>query len=138
MAGLAFLRRLSRPISSQEALVFTLNVHHDADYSHLRLQGELDLHTCHLFRDRLTELVHGAQSLLVLDLTELQFIDSSGLGALLILLRVPEAQRPRIVLAPSNRPVARLLRTTRIDLLLTIHPSLESALAERTPARSAA
>jgi anti-sigma B factor antagonist len=118
--------------------LFTLDVHHDADYLLLRPRGELDLHSGHLFRERLTDLMREAALPLVLDLSDLQFIDSSGLGALLTILRVPEERRPRIVLSPANGPVGRLLRTTRLDLLLTVHPNLDAALAGRAPARSAA
>jgi anti-anti-sigma factor len=118
--------------------VFTLDVHHDADYLLLSPRGELDLHSCHLFRDRLTDLMRQPDLPLVLDLSDLQFIDSSGLGALLILLRAPVERRPRVVLSPANGAVARLLRTTRFDMLLTIHPSVEAALAGRGSVRSAA
>ena len=122
----------------QEVFLFTLDVHHDTDYRLLRPQGELDLHSCQLFRDRLTELMRGEGPRLVLDLSDLQFIDSSGLGALLTMLRVAEDRRPRIVLSPANGRVARLLRTTRLDLLFTIHLSIEAALAGSVPAGSAA
>jgi anti-sigma B factor antagonist len=118
--------------------VFTLDVHHDADYLLLRPSGELDLHSCHLFRERLNELLREGGRPFVLDLSDLQFIDSSGLGALLTILRAPEERRPRIVLSPANRVVGRLLRTTRLDMLLTIYPSLDAALAGRVPAGGAA
>ena len=118
--------------------MFTLDVHHDADYLLLRPRGDLDLHSCHLFRERLTDLMRESERPLVLDLSDLLFIDSSGLGALLTMLRVPEERRPRVVLSPADGPVRRLLRTTRLDMLLTIHPSLEAALAGRALARSAA
>jgi len=118
--------------------VFTLDVHHDSDHLLLRPRGELDLHSCQQFRDRLGDLVRQADRPIVLDLSDLQFIDSSGLGAMLTILRLPAERRPRVVLSASNGPVGRLLRTTRLDMLLTVHPSVQAALASRVPARSAA
>ncbi|MDI3299444.1 MAG: STAS domain-containing protein [Bacillota bacterium] len=50
----------------------------------LRLEGEMDLHTAPLFRDRLEAAVarYGVTRVLA-DLSQVSFIDSSGLGALL-------------------------------------------------------
>jgi anti-sigma B factor antagonist len=117
--------------------VFTLDVHHDDRCRLLRPRGELDLHTCQLFRERLTDLVREEGPRLVLDLSDLDFIDSSGLAVILTLLRVAEDRRPRIVLSPSNGAVSRLLRTTRLDLLLPIHASIEAAVGGSVPVGSA-
>jgi anti-anti-sigma factor len=114
----------------QEVPVFTLDVHHRADHLLLRLGGDLDLESSRAFRERLNELMRQAEGPTVLDLSELTFIDSSGLGTLVGLLRVPESERPRLVLAPANGPVNRVLRSTRLESFLGIHPSIEAALSE--------
>jgi anti-sigma B factor antagonist len=116
--------------------VFTLDVHHRADYLLLRLGGDLDLESSRAFRERLKESMREAAGPTLLDLTELQFIDSSGLGTLVGLLRLPEPERPRLVLPPANGPVNRILRSTRLESFLGIHPSIEAALSDAV--RSAA
>lgn len=108
--------------------MFTLDVHSEPDHLLLRVSGELDLHTKQLFRDRLTALMQQSRQTIIIDLSDLEFIDSSGLGALLSIVRVPEASRPRIVLSQPGGPVRRLLHTTRLDLLLGIHSSVKAAL----------
>ena len=118
--------------------MFTLDVHADGTYMLLHVRGELDLHTCQLFRDRLTDLIRQSAQPIVIDLSDLLFIDSSGLGALLAIIRMPEDRRPRIVLSPANAQVNRLLRTTHLDVLLRVHPSVEAALSRGVPAGSAA
>ena len=118
--------------------MFTLDVHYEPDHLLLRVGGELDLHSRPAFRERLTELTDQARKPVVLDLSDLKFIDSSGLGVLLAIIRVPEACRPRFVLARSDGPVGRLLRITRLDHLLDIHPSVKAALAASTAVGSAA
>ena len=127
----------TRTIELQEALVFTLDAHAEPDYLLLRASGELDLHNRDQFREQLTDHIDRSHQAIVLDLSDLSFIDSSGLGALLALIRVPEARRPRIVRAHSNGPVRRLFQTTRLDLLLDIEGSVEAALATRRPVGSA-
>jgi anti-sigma B factor antagonist len=118
--------------------VFTLDVHSELDHLLLRVGGELDLHSRLAFGERLTELMQQTRQPVVLDLSDLKFIDSSGLGALLAIIRMPEACRPRFVLARSDGPVGRLLRITRLDHLLDLHPSVKAALAASTAVGSAA
>ncbi|MCL6451264.1 MAG: STAS domain-containing protein, partial [Acetobacteraceae bacterium] len=48
-----------------------------------RLQGELDLHTAHVFRQGVEARIAGPVRHLVVNLEGLTFIDSSGLGGLL-------------------------------------------------------
>jgi anti-anti-sigma factor len=108
--------------------VLTVDLHLRADHLLLCLSGELDLETSAALRQRLTELSDQEQQPIVLDLSGLQFVDSSGLGALVGTLRLPEDRRPRIVLSPANGPIGRLLRITRADTLLPVYPSVESAL----------
>jgi anti-sigma B factor antagonist len=117
--------------------VLTLDIHQRADYILLRASGVLDLETSVTFQRRLAEFVQQDRRPVVVDLSGLQFLDSSGLGALVITLRLPEGRRPRIVLEPANRPVGRLLHAARMDQLLPIYPSVEAALAAPA-ARSAA
>jgi anti-sigma B factor antagonist len=117
--------------------VFTLDVDHRADHLLLRLGGELDLESSRAFRDQLTHLLREAQGPTLLDLSGLAFIDSSGLGALVAVLRMPEEERPRFVLTPANGPVNRVLRNTRLEAHLGIFPSIEAALTA-APIRSAA
>jgi anti-sigma B factor antagonist len=116
------------PTCCQEALVLTFDFYHRADHLVLSVSGELDLESSQPFRQRLADLTGQGQLPLLIDLSGLRFVDSSGLGALLATVRLPEERRPRIVLTPTDHPVNRLLRTTRMDSLLRVYPSVEAAL----------
>jgi anti-anti-sigma factor len=118
--------------------VFTLDVQPEPDHWLLRVGGELDLHSKSMFRERLTDLLQQARLPIIIDLSDLEFIDSSGLGILLAIARLPEGGRPRVVVARSDGPVRRLLRTTQLDLLLDLHSSVEAALSGPVAAGSAA
>jgi anti-sigma B factor antagonist len=117
--------------------VLSLDVHHRGRYLLLQVSGELDFGSSSTFRDRLIEFSHQELPTIV-DLTELRFIDSSGLAALVATLRMPPSQRPRIVLASSGGPVYRVLRTTQLDRLLAISTSVEAALAAPAAVRGSA
>ncbi|MFD0684516.1 STAS domain-containing protein [Actinomadura fibrosa] len=100
----------------------------------LAIAGELDLATAketeqvlHACRDRYGE--H-----LVLDLTSLTFVDSSGLSVLARLLTAAEGRGGSAVIAgPLDVRVARIMRVTHLDRQVRIHPSLPAALASPLP-----
>jgi len=117
--------------------VLTLDLSQRAEHLVLAVRGELDLESSPPFRQRLAELTGHGQPPLLIDLSDLRFVDSSGLGALLATVRLPEERRPRIVVTATDHPVRRLLRTTRMDALLQVYPSVEAALGS-TVVRSAA
>lgn len=74
------------------------------------------------FKDRLREVVHRHGPRIVLDLGAVDFMDSSGLGAILAIRRIlPESHR--IELAALTPNVTRVFRLTRMDSVFTIHDS---------------
>ena len=73
--------------------------------------------------------VEGAPGRVVLDLSGVGFIDSSGLGAVVAARRfLREGQA--LDLAGLTAPVARVFRLTRMDMLFAIHPEVADALRE--------
>ena len=72
-----------------------------------RLKGELDMATAGDLSEVL-RTVSGRADPMVLDLSEVSFMDSSGLRALLDAAGLPEEQRPTVLLDPSPQ-VRRLL-----------------------------
>ena len=76
------------------------------------LSGEIDLSTVAELEERLEGPLHGEPPLLVLDLRQVTFLDSSGLR---LLLRLDERQRNlggRMVLVQGGRRVARVFELT--------------------------
>ncbi len=76
------------------------------------LSGEIDLSTVAELEERLRGSLDGGPPLLVLDLREVTFLDSSGLR---LLLRLDERQRGidgRLVLVQGGRRVARVFELT--------------------------
>ena len=62
----------------------------------------------------------------VLDLTDVRFSDSSGLG---LMIRAWKARPGGFVLAAPQRQVARLLRTTGLDTRIPVHPTVPEAIS---------
>lgn len=72
------------------------------------------------FKDRLREIAMRHGPLILLDLSEVGFMDSSGLGAILAIRRALPADR-RIELTGLTPNVDRVFRLTRMDMIFTIH-----------------
>ena len=72
------------------------------------------------FKDRLREVVGRHGPLILLDLSEVNFMDSSGLGAILAIRRALPPGR-RIELTGLTPNVDRVFRLTRMDTVFTIH-----------------
>jgi anti-sigma B factor antagonist len=73
---------------------------------------------------------YGNASLFVLDMNEVEFMDSSFIGMLVQFLQEVQAVRGRIVLASCQTNVAFLFKVTRLDSVFTLCDSVEEAKDE--------
>jgi len=97
------------------------------------LAGEVDAASVGAMRDCVEDLAAGGRVHQVLDLSGVEFLDSSGLGALVALRRRLEEDGGALVLACDNEIVLRLLRLTSLDTVLTVYPTLAEALGDGFP-----
>lgn len=79
------------------------------------------------FKDLMRAESGDAPPRVILDLGAVEFIDSSGLGAIVAAMKQMEDRR--LELAAVTPAVDKVFRLTRIDRIFTIHPSVEAALA---------
>ena len=102
----------------------------DQDTRVVALRGELDVATVPRFREALNQVSDDpAVKLVVVDLVEVTFIDSTGLMTLLNALRRLVRRDARLKLACSNPTVLRLFEATRTDATFEIVPTREQALS---------
>lgn len=80
------------------------------------MRGELDLATADVVREALREALADAREEVVVDLTELTFIDSTGIG---ILIAAVTEDNGALRFIPSEAPaVSRVLRLTGVEARL--------------------
>jgi len=85
-------------------------------WSVLAVAGELDLATAPGLRERVREMDPNGSLKVALDLTEVGFVDSSGLGAIVACLKhVRELGGDLVLVAPDASPVAKLLNLTGLE-----------------------
>jgi len=112
----------------------TLTVEELAGVVVLRVGGELDLLTVPDLQARVYEAVGATSGAVVADLTEVQFLSSSGLTLLLGLQSDLTARgRPLRLVVGGSKAVSRPLLITGLDRLLELHADLDAALAAGHP-----
>jgi anti-anti-sigma factor len=93
------------------------------------LEGRLDLMSARDLRARLTEAVAAGQDRLVVDLADVPFIDSSGLGALISVLKAARQAGGDLRIARPDEQPLTVLKLTTLDRVLKPYASVEEALA---------
>jgi anti-sigma B factor antagonist len=95
-----------------------------------RVTGELDVAAAAQLGDAIGESVPNSARALVVDFSDLGFIDSSGVAMLFTLSRRLGSRRQELhTVAPQGSPVARVLEIVEFDRAAPVHPDLDSALA---------
>jgi anti-anti-sigma factor len=94
----------------------------------VHVRGSAGMGQADYLRDRLEPLADPAVGVIVLDLADLEFISSAGLGALLSVRAKLRPHGGEIRLINPRPFVRRILETTRLDQLFAILPSLDDAL----------
>jgi len=95
----------------------------------VKVAGELDLETHEQLAERLVR--EAGEGALVVDLSACEFIDSSGIRALLLGMQAAggEDDTSRFALAGPSPQVLRILEMTGLDTTVRVHASLDEALA---------
>ncbi len=92
----------------------------------LRPSGEVDAYTVAQFRERIGELA--LEPRLLIDLQEVPFMDSAGLGALIGGIRRIRDSEGEVVVACGEGALHRLLHTTGFDRIVPVTEAPEEAL----------
>jgi anti-anti-sigma factor len=95
------------------------------------LTGELDIAGAARTGERITDAVPTSAVGLVVDLMELEFMDSSGIAMLFGLARSLGSRRQRLsVAAPPDGPVWRVLEIVEFERAAPVHGDVDAAVAE--------
>lgn len=81
------------------------------------------------FKDKMRRTTEDGEARVVLNLAKVDFIDSSGLGAIVAAMKQLGQQR-RLDLSCLNPNVDKVFRLTRMDTVFRIHDTLGDALAD--------
>ena len=94
----------------------------------IRVDGDLDVYTAPRLKDTLEQSIVGGRRL-VLDLSGVQFIDSTALGVLVGALQQSQAAGADFRLIVGDPFLLKIFRITGFDGMFSIHDQLEDALS---------
>ncbi|MFI5972154.1 STAS domain-containing protein [Streptomyces sp. NPDC051452] len=93
----------------------------------LRVAGELDHHTAPRLRAALTQIPFGPAGGLIVDLSRLEYCDSTGLTVLITAYHQATAAGSEFSIAGLNPDMRRFFEIVGIDQVITLHPTVDAA-----------
>ncbi|AXI52145.1 anti-sigma factor antagonist [Sulfitobacter sp. SK025] len=97
------------------------------------MEDRIDAAVARAFKEAMRDMIEDGPPVVILDLGQVNFIDSSGLGAVVATLKLLLPDRS-LTLAGLTPSVDRVFRLTRMDSVFPLFPSLDAALAAQVPA----
>lgn len=94
--------------------------------------GEVDAHTAPEVRSALDDALErslGGGFRIIVDLTDVSFLDSTGLGVFVTTLKHVREREGSLDLVITSPRVLKVFTLTGLDVLIPIHESLQDALA---------
>ncbi|WP_433652955.1 STAS domain-containing protein [Micromonospora zamorensis] len=113
---------------------FTLSTRQGRIGTVVEVAGDVDMSTAPELRDRLSQAVED-DARVVVDLTDVGFMDSSGLGVLVVAHKDLRARNGWLALAGVRRSVRTVLSITSVDRVIGIFDTVQDA-EEASPAAS--
>ena len=95
----------------------------------LPLEGEIDLHVSPRVAGALGAMIDQKPQRLVVDLSNVTYIDSSGLAVLIEAMQNVEAYGGKFILAGLQENVRPIFEIARLDQVFIIFPHVDAALA---------
>lgn len=100
---------------------------HDG-YTIVWVRGEIDMATAPALLRELAEAVRAQQCRVIVDLTDVTFMDSTGLSALVLARRRAVASGGEVRLVGASGMLRKVLRITGLDEIFPVHSTIEESI----------
>lgn len=97
------------------------------NYQLFRLTGLLDAFSEATFRKVLSKFIDDGPKHVILDLSKIDFVDSSGLGALVQLVKKAQTLEGTLQIV-SNPRVTQTVKLVRLEKFLSLQPTVDEAV----------
>lgn len=94
----------------------------------LRVQGEMDLYNAEDYKQQIAALLNSDSAPIIIDLSNLSYIDSSGIGALLYTVTQSKARQIVVCFIGVTGSVRTVIELTSLLGFLPIKDSVDAAL----------
>lgn len=105
------------------------NVHTKGPYTVISLAGEVDMYYSPQARKQILRALKDSQPVLV-DLTDVQYIDSSGVASLVEGFQLARNENLEFALVGVSEPAMRVLKLARLDQVFPIYDSVSERIRQ--------
>jgi len=95
----------------------------------IKVDGELDVYTAPQLKDAIAEGLADGHKMLVIDLLNVGFLDSTALGVLVGGLRKVRSEQGELRLVMDDPHLAKIFKITGFDGMFVIHKTLSEAIS---------
>ena len=106
----------------------TLSTHEADGTTVVAVGGEIDVYTAPRLRDKFTELVAAGSYDIIVDMQNVEFLDSTGLGVLVGALKKVRQHDGSLELVCTQERLLKIFRITGLAKVFVIHESPDEAL----------
>jgi anti-sigma B factor antagonist len=101
----------------------------EQDVTVVEVTGEIDVFSSPRLREMLLDVIDNGSDQLVVDLGEVTFLDSTGLGVLVGIYHRLRARNGSMTFVGANDRVRRVFHVTQLTKIFELHDTLDEALA---------
>jgi anti-sigma B factor antagonist len=94
----------------------------------VNVQGEVDVYTAPRLREELHRSLDQGSHKLVVNLADVAYMDSSGLGVLIGALKRAREENGDLVVAAPNARIARILEVTGLSKIFNVRDTVDEAV----------
>jgi anti-sigma B factor antagonist len=103
----------------------------------VEVEGQVDLYSAPEFKQRTATVIDQGKTTVIVDLSRVTFMDSTGLGVLVGALKRMRAARASLILVVTDYDIERLFELTGLDRSFKMYRSRDDALEDLELARDA-
>jgi anti-sigma B factor antagonist len=104
------------------------------DHAVLSLRGEIDVYTAPLLRQAILDLIDEGQLNVIVDMHEVDFLDSTGLGVLVEGLKRVKTRDGTFAIVATEDKILKIFDITGLNKAFPIHRSVDQALGQESAA----
>jgi anti-sigma B factor antagonist len=106
----------------------SINIRRDKLVPIIDLVGEVDAYTSARFREAMVDLIESGAANLIVSMMKVEYIDSSGLGALVGGLKRSSEHGGRIVIVCDNPQIRKVFEITGLEKVFPLYDAEEEAI----------
>lgn len=110
-------------------MALTVSTRNDPGCAIVAVSGDVDISTSPDLREALADVLAAGDRCVVVDLSAVRFIDSTGLGVLVGAYTAVRNAGGRLAVVNDHAAVLKVLNITALDEVLGVQPTLDRAVA---------